>query len=134
MAFPGTYNFRYYKGDTFQFRIYPKNAAGAIFDLSGYDAANGAQFVIANARGSAGFVSRAIGSAVISSDLTFIECTISPAIGETLDVSRTYQYDVEISKSDTTAGQEITEVFTLLTGTISVTDQVTGATPPEEEA
>jgi hypothetical protein len=132
MAFPGTYNFRYYKGDTFQFRIYPKNAAGAPFDLSGYDDANGAQFTIANARGPAGFVSRAICSAIISSDKTFIECTIAPEIGITLDVSITYQYDVEISKSDTSSGEQVTETYTLLNGTISVTDHITGATPPEE--
>jgi hypothetical protein len=133
MAFPGTYNFRYYKGDTFQFRIYPKNAAGAPFDLSGYDLANGAQFTIANARGSGGFVSRAICSAIISSDLTFIECTIAPEVGITLDVSRTYQYDIEISKTVTDGDEQITETYTLLTGTVAVTDHITGATPPEEE-
>ncbi len=36
MAFPGTYNINYYKGDTYQFRIYPKDTAGYPFDLSVY--------------------------------------------------------------------------------------------------
>ena len=47
MAFPGTYNFSYYKGDTNEFVIRPKNASGSAFDLTGYTAA----FFIASARG-----------------------------------------------------------------------------------
>jgi hypothetical protein len=65
--------------------------------------------------------------------LSFIECTIAPEIGLTLDPTRTYQYDVEISKVITDGGEEITETYTLLTGSITVTDHITGATPPEEE-
>ena len=34
MAFPATYDFNYYKGDTFEFRIYPKKNDGTVFDLS----------------------------------------------------------------------------------------------------
>ena len=34
MAFPATYDFDYYKGDTFEFRIYPKKNDGTVFDLS----------------------------------------------------------------------------------------------------
>lgn len=101
--------------------------------MSGYDLASGAQFTIANARGEAGFVSRAIGSAIISTDLSFIECTIAPEIGLTLDPSRTYQYDIEISKVVDEGGVDITETYTLLTGSITVTDHITGAAPPEEE-
>jgi hypothetical protein len=48
MAFPGTYNFSYYRGDTNQFVVRPKNANGAAFNLTGYSA----QFFIANRRGS----------------------------------------------------------------------------------
>ena len=38
MAFPGTYNFSYYKGDTNEFVIRPKNSSGSAFDLTGYSA------------------------------------------------------------------------------------------------
>jgi len=38
MAFPGTFNFSYYRGDTNQFVIRPKNASGSAFDLTGYTA------------------------------------------------------------------------------------------------
>ena len=38
MAFPGTYNFSYYKGDTSEFVIRPKNSDGSSFDLTGYTA------------------------------------------------------------------------------------------------
>jgi hypothetical protein len=38
MAFPATYNFSYYRGDTNQFVIRPKNSDGSAFDLDGYDA------------------------------------------------------------------------------------------------
>ena len=47
MAFPGTYNFNYYRGDTFQFIVRPKDANGDQFDLDGYTAG----FTIASSRG-----------------------------------------------------------------------------------
>jgi len=52
MAFPGTYNFSYYRGDTYQFVIRPKNANGTTFALDAY--AGNAAFTIANVRGSTG--------------------------------------------------------------------------------
>ena len=50
MAFPGTYNFDYYRGDTFQFVITPKTSTGATFQLDAYSAA-GATFTISTSRG-----------------------------------------------------------------------------------
>jgi hypothetical protein len=52
MAFPGTYNFSYYRGDTYQFVVRPKNANGAVFTLDDYS--DGALFTIANRRGNTG--------------------------------------------------------------------------------
>ena len=52
MAFPGTYNFSYYRGDTYQFVIRPKSANGATFPLDDYD--GNAVFTIADKRGSSG--------------------------------------------------------------------------------
>jgi hypothetical protein len=48
MAFPGSYNFNYYRGDTAEFVIRPKTANGSAFDLTGFSA----DFFIANTRGS----------------------------------------------------------------------------------
>jgi hypothetical protein len=128
MAYPGTYNFNYYKGDTFEFKIYPKTSTGSVFDLTTYDSANGgngAGFTIATARGSAGASSSPVTCvATISLSDNSITCRIRPTDGILLDASRTYVYDVQISKGSGTSAT----VFTLLTGSISVEDHVTGAT------
>lgn len=123
MAFPGTYNFGYYKGDTFEFRVYPKDSSGAAFPLSQYIAPAGiVKFTIAPARGTLGVGQTAIeGFAEISSDNTNILCVITPANGAELLAGTEYVYDVEIARSSSSYDY----VYTLLTGTISVTAQVT---------
>lgn len=147
MAFPATYDFNYYKGDTFEFRIYPKKNDGTVFDLSQYyvptNFANtpddvtdttapydSAQFTIANARGSS--ATQIIKCfARVSDDNTFIQCAIRPgsAEGDSLVAGTEYVYDVEVQKPEGAAGSGQYKVIqTLLTGTIRVTDQVTGAT------
>jgi len=116
MAFPGTYNISYYKGDTFEFKIYPKTNSGAIFDLTGYSV----KFMISDVRGPDGVAGRITGYASISSDKTHIACAILPGNGASMDPDITYVYDVEISKSSS----PYSLVNTILTGEISVTDQV----------
>lgn len=123
MAFPGTYNFNYYAGDTFEFFVYPKNSSGGIFDdLSEYTPL----FVIATARGSAS-------ASVISSleptellatveDGDHVSCTILPDGGRQL-TNATYFYDVEIENTSASSSS-FGKVFTLLTGTITVTQDV----------
>jgi hypothetical protein len=123
MAFPGTYNFNYYAGDTFEFFIYPKNSSGGVFDdLSEYTPL----FVIATARGSAS-------ASVISSleptellatveDGDHVSCTILPDGGRELTAA-TYFYDVEIENTSASSSS-FGKVFTLLTGTITVTQDV----------
>jgi hypothetical protein len=114
MAFPGTYNFNYYKGDTYQFVIRPKNADGSAYDLSGYTGA----FTIATARGSTG--TKYTAAALIDTVNNLVTCTISATVGATIPAGSTYVYDVQISNlSDI--------VHTLLTGTVSITEQVTGS-------
>ena len=49
MAFPGELNINYYKGDTYEFSIYPKNADGSAMNLTNYLP----QFTISLARGTA---------------------------------------------------------------------------------
>jgi hypothetical protein len=113
MAFPGSYNFNYYRGDTAQFVIRPKNANGSAFDLTGYTS----QFFIANQRGSAATQYEA--QAVVNAATDIVTCTILPGVGRQL-APGTYVYDVQI-----TSGAAV--IYTLLTGSITVTDDITGA-------
>jgi hypothetical protein len=115
MAFPGTYNFNYYRGDTAEFVIRPKNNLNnEAFDLTGYTA----NFTIATARGIAGTAALA----VVNDVTNIITCTIVPSVGRTL-VAGTYVYDVQITNE--TPNPDV--IFTLLTGTITVTNDITGA-------
>jgi hypothetical protein len=123
MAFPGTFNINYYRGDTYEFKIYPKDASGAAFPLTGYDLAEGAKFTISTQRGADGIEDQIEAYAVISADRTHIDCAILPENGTAMADSLSYVYDIEIFK----AGTPYDLVTTLLTGTITVTNQVTGA-------
>lgn len=118
MAFPGTYNISYYKGDTLEFTIYPKTATGGAFPLSGY---GNVKFTISTSRGSGGVSNQIQAYSVIVDD--YILCVIRPADGLQLAAGTTYVYDIEMSKSGVTYPSTIT----LLTGTISVTDHISGA-------
>lgn len=117
MAFPGTYNIDYYKGDTYEFRIYPKDSSGAPFSLYGYGAEN---FTIAPTRGEIDDSKIITCYAKIENDN--ILCVIRPSDGEKLSVEDSpYYYDVEI---ENTSG-DYAKLYTLLTGSIAVTEQVT---------
>lgn len=118
MAFPGTYNITYYQGDTYEFNIYPKRADGSVFSLSGYSVT----FKISQTRG--GSSSDSIPAmAQIDENNTFISCKILPSPngpGDSLVPNTNYVYDVQVKK-----GTDY--VYTLLTGTLSVTADVTEA-------
>ena len=116
MAFPGTYNFNYYRGDTYQFIIRPKSANGASFPLDDYF--DNAVFTIAETRGASGIPSQIPATAVVDITNDIVTCTIEPGQGSQLSGGTTYVYDVQI---DNGAGV----VYTLLTGTITVTDDIT---------
>lgn len=119
MAFPGTYNISYYRGDTLEFRIYPKDSSGASFDLSGYTPL----FTIADVAGSNG--TQLEGYAEIDASNTSILCAIDPTVGNQLEGGTSYVYDVQINNDETTLPYN--NVYTLLNGRITVTEQVTGA-------
>jgi hypothetical protein len=123
MAFPGIFNIAYYRGDTYEFKIYPKDSSGAAFSLEGYDPVDGVKFTISSNRGEPGIEDQIEAYSEISTDFTHITCAIRPENGNLLTPSLTYVYDVEISKT----GTPYDIVRTLLTGNITVTDQVTGA-------
>jgi hypothetical protein len=122
MAFPGTYNFNYYAGDTFEFFIYPKNSTGGVFDdLTDYTPL----FVVAESRGASASVIDSLditsASATVQ-DGDHVSCTILPDGGRQLTNS-TYLYDVQIENTNALS-TSFGKVFTLLTGTINVTQDV----------
>lgn len=123
MAYPASYDIKYYKGDTLEFRIFPKNASGLAFDLSQFSV----KFTLATARGSGAtsYDGYAVVGTDTSSNLTYIKCAILPGVGSQLDPAVQYVYDVEV-KREPSSGETYPYVYTLVTGTITVTDQVTG--------
>lgn len=116
MAFPGTYNFNYYRGDTAEFVVRPKTANGSAYDLTDYTAT----FTIANRRGSTG--TQYVAEAVVDDITNIVTCTITPAVGRTL-AAGTYVYDIQI----TNAVPNPDVILTILNGSITVTDDITGA-------
>lgn len=121
MSFPGTYNFSYYKGDTFELDVYPKLADGAAFNLEGYSTA----FTISSARGEAGANDRIVAQSQISADNTHVSCAITPSDAAVLPSGTTLVYDIEVSDNSATP---YPLVYTLLTGTISITDDIGDST------
>jgi hypothetical protein len=117
MAFPATYNFSYYKGDTLEFRAYPKDTSGLPFSLEGYDVS----FTISTARGSEGLANQVPAFAEIIDNASIL-CAIRPEDSLELPSASSYVYDVEIRKPGATP---YPLVYTILTGTITVEDQVT---------
>lgn len=129
MAFPGTYNISYYYGDTFEFNVVPKRSDGEQFRLEDYSTA---KFTIAPSRG-ASINDQISCYAVISEDKTRVNCAIRPSDSALLNPSLQYVYDVEVTKPSSSLIPYDT-VQTLLTGNISITQDVTLPTTqaPEE--
>jgi hypothetical protein len=115
MSFPGNYNIRYYKGDLYQFVIRPKTTAGDIYpiDSGTYDA----YFRISTQRNGTPENTITASTAVTDNAVT---CEIRPSVGNSLTPGVTYYYDVSIEDKVNT-----NIVYTLLTGTISVTGDIT---------
>lgn len=121
MAFPGTYNISYYKGDTFEFLLNPKDTSGNPFNLTGYGTP---RFIISNYAGPEKTPSTpskiSIEGYASIVDNTYLKCAITPTASLEMSSGSTYVYDVEISKT----GSPYDYIYTLLTGNISVTEQV----------
>lgn len=120
MAFPGTYNISYYKGDTFEFNIYPKDSTGQPFNLAGYTVT----FTIASSRGPSPQIS-VDAYAIIPPDAASVRCAILPSDAAQLPSDRIYVYDVQITKEDEELAYPL--IYTLLTGNITITSDITGA-------
>jgi hypothetical protein len=115
MAFPGTYNFSYYRGDTFEFKIFPKLENGAKFDLSNYSA----KFTAAPRRGT-GVSQITFSNPIINIIEGSITCLIDSDNGKLITAGPPWVYDIEIKKTITPA-----RTSTILTGTITITEDVT---------
>lgn len=125
MTSPASHNISYYKGDTYEFNVYPRTNSDTDgdgqndnFPLADYTVS----FTIAPKRGvlSSTDEEAVAGYAVFSPDRTHIKCAITPIAGAGLNASQTYVYDVKIAKQEATYDK----VFTLLTGNLTVQDRV----------
>lgn len=116
MAFPATYNFSYYRGDSFEFVIQPKNSDGTAFDLSEYVSASSTFTIASRSGGVDTFVFN--GNVVINSSESYISCSIPATSGANLVQGTSYVYDVQIKNTN--------YVYTLLSGSITVTNDISG--------
>jgi hypothetical protein len=119
MAFPGIFNINYYRGDTYEFNVYPKDSSGNIFDMTTFP---GSEFVIAEERGGEPVV---IAYSVIAEDKSHVKCAIRPQDASLLDATKTYVYDVQIARPSS----PYDFVYTLLTGNVNITEQVAAPLP-----
>jgi hypothetical protein len=113
IAFPANFNFSYYQGDKYEFSIRPKISNGEPFDLAGYSGL----FTVATERGNPAAIIGSPQTASIDVNAGTVTVFIDPQFGQTLTGS-SYVYDVEISNSGS-------NVFTLVTGNIGVTRDIT---------
>lgn len=116
MAFPATYNINYYKGDTYEFLIKPKNSSGNDFVVT--DVLYSVAFKLAPTRGGPSGETIS-GEATILSENSVL-CSITPSVSALLDSTKTYAYDVRITNlSDSDI------VYTLINGSINIVEGVT---------
>jgi hypothetical protein len=125
MAFPSTYNFNYYRGDTFTFTVSPKGADGNSFSLAATPSTSAYLSKMTVIGGTNNAIKATIDTS-IDYTTNVITATISPSLRSTL-VPGVYDYDLEIYRLDT-AGSTIDKVYTLLAGRITVVADITETT------
>jgi len=115
MAFPATH-INYYKGDTYEMLVKPKNSAGSPFIVT--DSLYSVTFKLAPTRG--GVSGETItGQASILSENSVL-ASITPSVSAQLDSTKTYFYDIRIlSLTDPNV------VYTLLNGSVAIVEGVT---------
>lgn len=113
MPFPGNFNISYYQGDKYEFVVRPKTVNGEPFNLTGYSGL----FTVATSRGNTSAIIGSSQTASVNANAGTVTCIIQPSFGRTL-TGNSYIYDVEISESGS-------NVYTLVTGTINVTRDIT---------
>jgi hypothetical protein len=125
MAFPSTYNFNYYRGDTFTFTVTPKGQDGGNFPLAATPGTSAYLSKMTVVGGTNGSITATINTS-INYSTNVITATITPSLRSTL-VPGVYDYDLEIYRLDT-AGTTIDKVYTLLAGRITVIADITQTT------
>lgn len=116
MPFPATFNIAYYQGDRYEFVIRPKANNGDPFNLTGYSGL----FTVATTRGNPNAIVGTAQSASVNANAGTVTCIIQPSFGRTL-TGNSYVYDVEITASASSGSN----VYTLVTGNINVTRDIT---------
>lgn len=116
MAFPATYNFSYYRGDTFTFSIKPKDVNNVPLNLQGFRS----QMKIVSSSNPANAVEI---TPSINASTGTVTVEITPALRNDLTPG-TYNYDLEVSKLDS-LGETIDVVYTLIAGRITVVADIT---------
>lgn len=111
---PATYDIQYYRGDTYEFYIQPKDIDGMPIDVSTFTTA----FLVATSRGPDPDASFSCTSSAMGST---IRCIIPAGVGATFVGNTVYVYDVQTTDPNTGV------VRTYLTGNVYVTDQVEAA-------
>lgn len=114
MSFPATYNISYYKGDLYQFVIRPKTSAGDPFPIS--DTTHDAYFRVSTSRGGNSGDTFSLTAEIVDGNVV---ATINPSDSLGIDAV-SYFYDVSVQKKT-----DAEEIYTLLTGSISVTKDIT---------
>ncbi len=112
MPFPVSYDINYYKGDTFELLIQPKDSSGNALNLSGYTGL----FTISTARGESGIVVGNGSASIVNASNVF--CAIPSSTGSAFLASQ-YVYDIQVSSGSI--------VYTLLTGNVNVTQDISGS-------
>jgi hypothetical protein len=114
---PGKYNPKFYQGDTWQLTISLKDSNGAAFDLNGYS-------VTSQLRELPGSVDAAIDFTCNVADPATGVIEMIAAPSDTDDVvAGKYAWDLQIEHTGTG------DIYTVLTGTATVTAEVTRPTP-----
>jgi len=115
MSFPANFNIRYYKGDIYQFVIRPKTSAGDPFPIS--DSTHEAYFYASIARGGSQENTIILNASIVGGNVT---ATILPSDVSKFNQGNNYFYDVSVVKTTNPD-----EVYTLLTGLLSITPDIT---------
>lgn len=117
MSFPGTFNIRYYKGDLYEFTIRPKQSTGEPFPIS--STTHNAYFYISPQRGGPLNQTIVASATIVGGNIV---ATVFPSVGNTLTANVPYFYDISVQGKSPNTNQ----VYTLVTGNLTVTLDITG--------
>lgn len=122
MAYPGTYDINYYKGDTFEFRIYPKDTSGSTFNLTGYLPP---KFKISNVRGGSATITAASGNGTTVTYTAFNNF----AVGQIVTVSGlSVASGSNLNLSGVTVASASSSQFTVTNSTVGISSGTGTAT------